>query len=153
MSDVENSSPRFGLSTVETLFAWFQRLVAVYCLIFGMFYWVRLIGYYDGPLWRFDLMPVNWQVAAVTLSAFFPFAAIGLWMLASWGPVIWFICAVDRDRDVRRLPAHVRPSLLDRRDPSSLPPASTRRSGSSCCCRSGVLTGMVNAIGLAVTVR
>ena len=23
----------------------------------------------------------------------FPFAAIGLWMLASWGPVIWFICA------------------------------------------------------------
>ena len=27
------------------------------------------------------------------LAAFFPFAAIGLWMLASWGPVIWFICA------------------------------------------------------------
>ena len=51
-------------------------------------------GYYDGPLWRFDLMPVYWQIASVTLSAFFPFAAIGLWMLASWGPVIWFICAV-----------------------------------------------------------
>ena len=47
-----------------------------------------------GPLWRFDLMPVHWQVAAVTLAVFFPFAAIGLWMLASWGPVIWFICAV-----------------------------------------------------------
>ena len=28
------------------------------------------------------------------LAVFFPFAAIGLWMLASWGPVIWFICAV-----------------------------------------------------------
>ena len=39
-------------------------------------------------------MPVYWQVAAVTLAVFFPFAAIGLWMLASWGPVIWFICAV-----------------------------------------------------------
>lgn len=93
MSAVETSSPRFSQSTLETLFGWFQRLVAVYCLIFGMFYWVRLIGYYPGSLWRFDLMPVHWQVAAVTLSALFPFAAIGLWMLASWGPVIWFLCA------------------------------------------------------------
>jgi len=84
----------FALSTVETLFAWFQRLVAAYCLLFGVLYWVRLIGYYEGPLWRFDLMPVQWQISAVTLSAFFPFAAIGLWMLASWGPVIWAICAL-----------------------------------------------------------
>ncbi|TIU07957.1 MAG: hypothetical protein E5W44_20055, partial [Mesorhizobium sp.] len=56
-------------------------------------YWVRLIGIYPGELWRFDLMPVHWQVAAATLAVFFPFAAAGLWMLASWGPVIWFICA------------------------------------------------------------
>ncbi|MDQ2633179.1 MAG: DUF6163 family protein [Pseudomonadota bacterium] len=80
-------------SFTEVAFAWFQRLVAGYCLLFGVLYWVRLIGIYDGPLWRFDLMPVYWQVAAVTLAVFFPFAAIGLWMLASWGPVIWAICA------------------------------------------------------------
>jgi hypothetical protein len=78
----------------ETGFVWFQRLIAGYCLLFGILYWIRLIGVYDGPLWRFDLMPVYWQVAAVTLAVFFPFAAIGLWMLASWGPVIWVICAV-----------------------------------------------------------
>ena len=79
---------------VESAFVWFQRLIAGYCLLFGVLYWVRLIGVYDGPLWRFDLMPLHWQVAAVTLAAFYPFAAIGLWMLASWGPVIWAICAV-----------------------------------------------------------
>jgi hypothetical protein len=80
-------------STAEQAFAWFHRLIAIYCLLFGVLYWVRLIGFYDGELWRFDLMPVHWQVAAVALAALFPFAAIGLWMLASWGPVIWFICA------------------------------------------------------------
>jgi hypothetical protein len=80
-------------STAELAFGWFHRVIAVYCLLFGVLYWVRLIGVYDGPLWRFDLMPLHWQVAAVTLAAFFPFAAIGLWMMASWGPVIWFICA------------------------------------------------------------
>jgi hypothetical protein len=83
----------FAVSRVETLFAWFQRIVAVYCMMLGMVYWVRLIGYYDQPLWRFDLMPVHWQIAATLLSVFFPFAGAGLWMLASWGPVIWFICA------------------------------------------------------------
>lgn len=83
----------FEPSPVETVFAWFLRLVALYCLYFGVLYWIRLIGVYPGTLWRFDLMPVHWQVAASVLAVFFPFAAAGLWMLASWGPVIWFICA------------------------------------------------------------
>jgi hypothetical protein len=93
VTDLTDRGP-LGPSLAEQAFVWFQRLVAGYCLLFGVLYWVRLIGVYDGPLWRFDLMPVQWQVAAVTLAVFYPFAAIGLWMLASWGPVIWVICAV-----------------------------------------------------------
>src|SRR5262245_2146158 len=91
-ADVERRA--YEPSLAELAFGWLHRLIAVYCLLFGVLYWVRLIGVYDGPLWRFDLMPLHWQVAAVTLAAFFPFAAIGLWMMASWGPVIWFICAL-----------------------------------------------------------
>ncbi len=82
-----------GPTVFESAFEWFQRIIALYCLVFGVFYWTRLVGVYPGPLWRFDLMPVHWQVAATILAVFFPFAAIGLWMLSSWGPVIWFICA------------------------------------------------------------
>ena len=80
-------------SSLEIAFAWFQRVMAGYCLLFGILYWVRLIGLFPGPLWRFDLMPVHWQVATAMLAVFLPFAAAGLWMLASWGAVIWFICA------------------------------------------------------------
>jgi len=80
-------------TTAELGFRWFHRVIAAYCLMFGVLYWIRLIGIHDGPTWRFDLMPVHWQVTSVALAALFPFAAIGLWMLASWGPVIWFICA------------------------------------------------------------
>jgi hypothetical protein len=93
VSEVSARESIFGLTLTELLFAWFQRIIAAFCLMFGVLYWIRLIGYYDGSLWRFDLMPVHWQVVSVMLSVFFPFAAIGLWMLASWGPVIWFICA------------------------------------------------------------
>lgn len=85
--------PPLRATTLELTWQWFHRVVAFYCLLFGVLYWIRLVGYYDGPAWRFDLMPVHWQVASVALSVLFPFAASGLWMLASWGPVIWFICA------------------------------------------------------------
>lgn len=81
-------------TTAEIAFVWFQRIVAGYCLLFGVLYWIRLVGLYPGSLWRFDLMPLHWQVAATVLAALFPFAAIGLWMLTSWGPVIWFLCAL-----------------------------------------------------------
>lgn len=81
-------------SSAELAFVWLQRAVALYCLMFGVLYWIRLVGFYPGNLWRFDLMPVYWQVASVALAVFFPFAAIGLWMTASWGVVVWVICAI-----------------------------------------------------------
>ncbi len=83
-----------GPSNLELAFSWFQRIVAVYCMLFGVFYWTKLIGFYPGALWRFDLMPLHWRVVSVVLAVLFPFAGAGLWMLASWGPVIWFLCAV-----------------------------------------------------------
>jgi len=80
-------------SPYESALELLQRTVALACLVEGISYWVRLLGFFDGPAWRFDLMPYYWQVAAVPLAVLFPFAAVGLWMLASWGPVVWFICA------------------------------------------------------------
>ncbi len=91
MNDDQLKKPEESLAYLA--FAWFHRIVAIYCLIFGVFYWVRLLGIYDGPLWRFDLMPVHWQFASATLAVLFPVAAIGLWMMVSWGPVIWIVAA------------------------------------------------------------
>lgn len=93
MTDTANHERMIASPLAGAVFNWFLRLIAVYCLAFGVLYWVRLIGFYEGSVWRFDLMPTHWQVAAVTLAVLFPFAAIGLWNLASWGAVIWFICA------------------------------------------------------------
>lgn len=93
MTDRATGEPHLAVSIVELAYQWFQRAVALCCLALGLGYWVRLVGFYDGALWRFDLMPAHWQVASVVLATLFPFAASGLWMLASWGPAIWFICA------------------------------------------------------------
>jgi Family of unknown function (DUF6163) len=91
MNDDQLTKPEETL--VYITYVWFHRIIAAYCLAFGLLYWVRLIGIYDGPLWRFDLMPAHWQFAAASLAVLFPVAAIGMWMMVSWGPVIWAAAA------------------------------------------------------------
>ena len=93
MTDTASQAKLPSIRLTETIFEWFLRMIALYCLAFGVTYWIRLIGFYEGSQWRFDLMPAYWQVAAVSLAVMFPFAAIGLWNLASWGMVVWFVCA------------------------------------------------------------
>ncbi|MCR4268117.1 DUF6163 family protein [Nitratireductor sp. ZSWI3] len=80
-------------SQMDSAYNWFHRLVALACLVLGVVYWIRLVGFYPGFLWRFDLMPIQWKIASIVLAVLYPFAAVGLWLLASWGPVIWFLCA------------------------------------------------------------
>lgn len=82
-----------GVSNAQFAYSWFCRMLAACCAAIGLMYWVRLIGLYEGALWRFDLMPLHWQVACAVLAVLFPIAATGLWMAVSWGPVIWIIAA------------------------------------------------------------
>ncbi|OLP59957.1 hypothetical protein BJF93_10215 [Xaviernesmea oryzae] len=81
------------VSLAETLFTIFLRLVALGCFWFGLNYWALLTGYSYGGIARFDLLPVPWRVVATTLAVAYPVAALGLWLLVSWGPVIWAVAA------------------------------------------------------------
>lgn len=78
----------------RSLTVWLCRVVGLALFGMGLVYWTRLVGIYDGPLWRFDLMPVWWRIAAPTLAVLYPVAGIGLWMIASWGTVIWILIVV-----------------------------------------------------------
>ncbi|MBP1860815.1 hypothetical protein J2Z75_004336 [Rhizobium herbae] len=81
------------LSLTETLFGLFLRLVSISCFWFGLTYWAMLIGFSFGGGGRFDLLPVPWRVAATALAVVYPVAALGLWLLVSWGPVLWVVAA------------------------------------------------------------
>ena len=91
--DAKVGLPRF--SAIELGYDWLCRALALTCMTIGLAYWIRLIGLYDGALWRFDLMPLHWQVACAVLSVLFPIAATGLWMTVSWGPVVWVVATAS----------------------------------------------------------
>ena len=87
------TSPEVGTGTLEASFRLFLRLVAVSCLVAGLQYWGRLIGYSEAGAFRFDLIPSYWQLASASLAVLLPVAAVGLWMQVSWGPVLWVVAA------------------------------------------------------------
>lgn len=82
------------LSLTETMFGILLRLVAIACFWFGLNYWALLIGLSFGGSGRFDLLSVPWRAAATALAVVYPVAALGLWLLVSWGPVLWVVAAV-----------------------------------------------------------
>ena len=82
---------KLNLDWNEKGVAIFLRVLALFCLLLGAGYWVRLIGVYDGPLWRFDLMPWNWKILCCSLAILYPIAACGLWLQSKWGIILWLV--------------------------------------------------------------
>ncbi|WP_377288156.1 DUF6163 family protein [Rhizobium sp. SG2393] len=80
-------------SLLDILFGIFLRIVSLSAFWYGLCYWAMLIGYSFNGEGRFDLLPVPWRAAAAALAVVFPVAAVGLWLLVSWGPVIWLLGA------------------------------------------------------------
>ncbi|MCF3639519.1 DUF6163 family protein [Rhizobium sp. TRM95111] len=91
MADDSQTVPRVSLT--DTLFMLFLRLVAASCVWFALQYWAMLTGFSFEGKGRFDLLPATWRAAYTALAVLFPVAAVGLWLLVSWGPVVWVIAA------------------------------------------------------------
>ncbi len=81
------------LERIDRARTWILRLGSVFLFVLTLDQWIRLVGVVEGPLGRFDLMPVGWRVASATLAVLYPVAGIGLWLLAPWGTVVWFLVA------------------------------------------------------------
>ncbi|WP_455480027.1 DUF6163 family protein [Bartonella sp. B23] len=74
-------------------YSFYLRFLALICFGLSALYWLRLVGVFPGTLWRFDLMPWQWQFLSGTLAVIYPIALIGLWMYSLWGIFLWCIAA------------------------------------------------------------
>lgn len=75
---------------------WYMRLMALVFLVMGVFQWAVLIGVlsWDGRLITAAPLPV--QAATVYFAVVDLTAAIGLWLAAPWGGVIWLLATMSR---------------------------------------------------------
>ena len=79
---------------------WAQRLVtflramAGVSMIKGLYHWAVVCGFI-GPPDGFEYQPTPWQTATVFFAVIDLVAAVGLWLAAAWGAVVWLTSAVS----------------------------------------------------------
>lgn len=73
----------------------FLRVMAVLSLLKGLYHWSIVCGIGDGPEASFETAPMPWQAATVFFAVIDLVAAVGLWLTAAWGAVVWLTAALS----------------------------------------------------------
>ena len=73
----------------------FLRAMAVLSLLKGLFHWAVICGFGAPPHAGFEAYPVPVQVATAFFGVIDLVAAVGLWLAAPWGAVIWLTSVVS----------------------------------------------------------
>ena len=73
----------------------FLRVMAAISLLKGLYHWSRVIGITAAPGEGFETHSIAWQSATVFFAVIDLVAAVGLWLAAAWGAVIWLTSVVS----------------------------------------------------------
>lgn len=88
----QSGAGRMGFDTRLTLVV-YVRVLSMVFIASGLRRWAIILGPL-APGGDFLALPVPVIVATVFFAAFDLVAAVGLWLLASWGTVVWLISAL-----------------------------------------------------------
>jgi hypothetical protein len=72
----------------------FLRVMAVLSMAKGLYHWAVVCGIV-GPQDGFEFQPIPWQTATVFFAVIDLVAAVGLWLAAPWGAVVWLTASVS----------------------------------------------------------
>jgi hypothetical protein len=72
----------------------FLRVMSVLSMAKGLYHWSIVSGI-AGPVDGFEYQPMPWQTATVFFAVIDLVAAVGLWLAAAWGAVIWLTATVS----------------------------------------------------------
>jgi hypothetical protein len=73
----------------------FLRVMAGVSMIKGLYHWAQVCGIGAAPDDGFDAHTIAWQTATVFFAVLDLVAAVGLWLAAAWGAVVWLTSVVS----------------------------------------------------------
>ena len=73
----------------------FLRVMAVVSLIKGLYHWALIVGVGQGPFSAFEVNSTAWQAASMYFAVIDLVAAVGLWLAAAWGGVVWLTATIS----------------------------------------------------------
>jgi hypothetical protein len=73
----------------------FLRIMAAGSLVKGLYHWAQVCGIAAPADGGFETHTVAWQTATVFFAVIDLVAAVGLWLAAAWGAVVWLTSVVS----------------------------------------------------------
>jgi Family of unknown function (DUF6163) len=73
----------------------FLRVMAAISLIKGLYHWAQVCGIGAPPDEGFEAHTIAWQTSTVFFAVLDLVAAVGLWLAAAWGAVVWLTSVVS----------------------------------------------------------
>jgi hypothetical protein len=73
----------------------FLRIMAAVSLAKGLYHWGQVCGIGAAPNATFETHSLPWQSATVFFAVIDLVAAVGLWLAAAWGAVVWLTSVVS----------------------------------------------------------
>jgi hypothetical protein len=73
----------------------YLRVVAGLSLVKGLYHWAGVAGIGAEPGKGFEANDLPWQAATVFFAIIDLVAAVGLWLAAAWGGVVWLTAAIS----------------------------------------------------------
>src|SRR5262245_3665120 len=99
MSDPMNALDRADVSQPEGLwtgrFMLFLRAMAALSLLKGLYHWAMIIGVGHGPFSAFAATTTAGQAPTQDFAVIDLVAAVGLWLAAAWGGVVWLTATIS----------------------------------------------------------
>jgi len=76
-------------------FVLFLRAMAGFSLLKGLYHWALIVGVGQGPFSAFETSSAAWQAATMYFAVIDLVAAVGLWLAAAWGGVVWLTATIS----------------------------------------------------------
>ncbi len=73
----------------------FLRIMAAVSLAKGIYHWAQVCSIAGPPGQTFETHNIGWQSATVFFAVIDLVAAVGLWLAAAWGAVVWLASVVS----------------------------------------------------------
>ena len=73
----------------------FLRILACLSMLKGLYHWSLVVGIGQPAGWSFDANSVSWDAATIYFAVIDLIAAVGLWLAAAWGGVVWLTAAIS----------------------------------------------------------
>jgi hypothetical protein len=73
----------------------FLRAMAAVSMLKGLYHWALVCGFGADAYTGFESHTVHWQSATVFFAVIDLVAAVGLWLAAPWGVVVWLTASVS----------------------------------------------------------